>query len=102
MTYAGLFDGDIHLRPDVMQGDPEWVLRHEFNHYFDWIYGNISQSPEWKAQSARATSVFGYHKSRHSPIERYALMGEYPWLFPQLRQFYPQYTDAAFSNDQHP
>lgn len=70
---------------------------HEFNHYFAWRYGEIDLSPEWAVASARATSQFGYHKSRYSPPERYALMGQYPWLFPQLRQFYPQFSDAAYS-----
>lgn len=75
------------------------VMMHEFNHHFDFLCSDFqcfSNDPEFLALSANLVSPDRRFPFSTNPVERYAAIGQTPWFFPQLRRFYPQFSDAAY------
>ena len=70
------------------------ILAHEYNHFFDEYYAQVSSNLEFQRLSAQANSFLGFRNA--DPVERYALLGQYPFLFPELRPFYRQFSDRAY------
>ena len=100
------FDGtSIAFRTGYWNGPtfyPEYArltMMHEFNHVFDNQH-HFSQSPEFQARSLGLDFPAAnpdFKLDDYTPVERYAYIGMRPWLFPELREFYPQFTDKAFT-----
>lgn len=82
-------------------------MQHELAHYFDYSNGNPSQRPGWAPAANQGTGanfpgvgakpiLSGPWGTWGGPREQYAYIGEEPQAFPQLRQYYPQFTDQAY------
>src|SRR3990167_8351627 len=94
------FDGkSIAFRAGYWNGPtfyPEYArstMMHEFNHVFDNQF-HYRQSPDFQARSLGLNYPAAnpdFKLDDYNPVERYAYIGMLPWLFPQLREFYPQF-----------
>ncbi len=77
-------------------------LMHEFNHIEDFACGLCySSDPEFVSVSLTLDNQYpainpDWRLSEQNPVERYAYIGIVPWLFPELREFYPQFSPKAF------